>query len=69
VSSSTPKATRNAIWAMNRIGSTASAANVAARTTPAEVITGPVSVSALVVPAFGPSTKDSSRARVIRKML
>ncbi|SKG17748.1 Uncharacterised protein [Mycobacteroides abscessus subsp. abscessus] len=42
VSSSTPKATMNAICTRNRIGITDSAAKVAASTRPAEVITPPV---------------------------
>jgi len=68
-SSRTPNATRNAIWTMNRIGSTDSAMKVAARTTPAEVITDPVTDSARKVPALMPNWLASSRTRVIRKML
>ena len=58
----------NAIWARNRIGSTPSAANVAASTTPAEVITPPVTASPLSTPGWVPCWIDSSRTRVIRKI-
>lgn len=54
---------------MNISGITTSAAKVAASTTPAEVITPPVTVSALSTPARVPRTPASSRARVIRKMV
>ena len=43
-----------AIWARNRIGITASAAKVAASTTPAEVITPPVSASPRRMPSRVP---------------
>ena len=59
----------NAIWARNRIGSTPSAANVAASTMPAEVITPPVATSPRRMPSRVPCFSDSSRTRVIRKML
>ena len=54
VSSSTPKATMKAIWARNRIGMTASAANVAPSTRPALVITPPVTRSPRITPSCGP---------------
>lgn len=68
-SSRTPNATMKAICARNSKGSTASAENVAARTTPAEVMTPPVIESPRRVPACVPRFFDSSRTRVIRKML
>ena len=58
----------NAIWARNRIGITPSAAKVAASTTPAEVITPPVTDSPLRIPGWVPCRIDSSRTRVIRKI-
>jgi hypothetical protein len=69
VSSSTPNATRKAICARKSTGITDSAANVAASTTPAEVITPPVTLSAVSVPPDVPSRVASSSALVIRKML
>lgn len=69
VSSSTPKDTRKASWARNRIGSTDRAAKVAARTMPAELITPPVAASARSVAVRGSYRAASSRTRVIRKML
>ena len=54
VSSSTPNATMKAICARKRIGITASAANVAASTTPALVITPPVSRRPRITPSWGP---------------
>src|SRR5699024_9857694 len=69
VSSSTPKATMNAIWARKRIGITPSAAKVAASTMPAEVITPPVTARPRTTPSRVPWARDSSRTRVMRKML
>jgi hypothetical protein len=59
----------NASCTRNMIGMTASAANVAASTMPAEVITPPVRVSPRRMPARVPCTSDSSLTRDIRKML
>ncbi len=42
---------------------------VAARTIPAEVITPPVTVKPLMIPARVPIFSDSSRTLVIKKML
>ena len=56
------------IWARNRIGTTPSAANVAASTMPADVITPPVAESPLRMPGWVPCRIDSSRTRVIRKI-
>ena len=50
---STPNATMKAIWTRNASGMTPSAANVAASTTPAEVITPPVVVSPRSMPCTG----------------
>ena len=58
----------NAICARNSSGSTPSAANVAASTTPAEVITPPVTERPLRMPEWVPCLIDSSRTRVIRKI-
>ena len=58
----------NAICARNRIGITASAANVAASTTPALVITPPVTARPRRMPGLVPVPTDSSRTRVIRKI-
>ncbi len=69
VSSRTPKPTRNAICTRNSSGSTDSAPNVAASTIPADVMTPPVTASARRTPSCVPCRADSSRARVIRKML
>jgi hypothetical protein len=69
VSSSTPKATMKAICTRNARGITISAANVAASTTPAEVITPPVVVSPRSTPCRLPCASASSRTRDIRKML
>lgn len=69
VSSSTPNATVKASCTMIASGSRASAANVAANTTPAEVITPPVLTSPASAPRRVPTRSDSSRTRVIRKML
>jgi hypothetical protein len=68
VSSSTPNATMNAIWTRNRIGNTASAEKVAASTTPADVITPPVTARPTRMPGLVPCSCDSSRTRVIRKI-
>ena len=45
-----------------------SAAKVAASTTPAEVITPPVTASPRTTPSRVPYATDSSRTRVIRKI-
>ena len=54
---------------MNISGITASAAKVAASTTPAEVMTPPVTVRARSTPARVPCRGVSSRARVTRKIV
>ena len=59
----------NANCTMNISGMTASAAKVAASTIPAEVITPPVTVSAVSIPGRVPRPTASSRARVIRKIV
>jgi len=59
----------NASWARKRMGRTARAAKVAARTTPADVITPPVTRRPRNVPSRVPILPASSRTRVIRKML
>ncbi len=59
----------NAIWTRKARGITISAANVAARTTPAEVMTPPVVVSPRSTPWRVPCVSASSRTRDIRKML
>ena len=69
VSSSTPKATVKPSSARNTIGSTPSTTNVAASTTPAEVMTPPVTASPRTIPSRVPCSSVSSRTRVIRKML
>ena len=69
VSSRTPKPTAKPSSARNTKGKIPRTAKVAARTIPADVITPPVTVSALVIPARVPILIDSSRTRVIRKML
>ena len=56
------------IWARNRIGITPSAANVAASTTPAEVMTPPVADSPFRIPGCVPCRNASSRTRVMRKI-
>src|SRR5699024_90675 len=68
VSISTPAATMKAIWARNNSGITHSAENVAASTSPAEVITPPVFASPRRTPSRVPTCNDSSRTRVIRKI-
>src|SRR5690606_27881975 len=69
VSIRTPKATRKAIWPRNRIGITPRAENVAASTRPADVMTPPVTVNPRRMPGRVPDRNDSSRTRVMRKML
>ena len=69
VSSKTPKATAKPSSARNTSGKTPKTANVAASTTPAEVITPPVTVKAFRVPALVPIFNDSSLTLVIKKML
>ena len=68
-SMSTPSATMIASCRRNWIGITSSAAKVAASTTPALVMTPPVSDRPRSVPSRVPWTSDSSRTRVMRKML
>ena len=51
------------------MGMTESAAKVAASTSPAEVITPPVTESPRMIPSRVPCASDSSRTRVMRKML
>ena len=58
----------NAICTRNTSGSTARAENVAASTMPALVITPPVTARPIRMPGLVPSTLDSSRTRVIRKI-
>ena len=58
----------NAICARNSSGMTPSAANVVASTTPADVITPPVTASPRTTPARVPTFSDSSRTRVMRKI-
>lgn len=60
VSSSTPNATMKAIRTRKASGTTISAANVAASTTPAEVITPPVVVSPRSTPRRVPCTSAST---------
>ena len=69
VSMSTPTATSIPIWMSMTSGSVASTANVAASTTPAEVITPPVTARPRFVPSTVPCRAASSRTRVIKKML
>ena len=69
VSRSTPIATANPISRKGTSGSTPSTKKVAAKMMPAEVITPPVTVSPLRMPGLVPSLMDSSRTRVIKKML
>src|SRR5699024_2667407 len=61
VSISTPAATMNAIWTRNRIGRTFSAEKVAASTTPAPVMTPPVTERPMRMPGRVPRRNDSSR--------
>jgi hypothetical protein len=51
------------------MGREPSAANVPASTSPADVITPPVAARPISAPRRVPCTSDSSRTRVIRKML
>jgi len=69
VSSSTPSATATPTSVMLTCGIWVRAAKVAARTTPAAVITPPVTLSPRSVPSRRPSRRDSSRIRADRKML
>ena len=69
VSSKTPKATAKPISASGTSGRRPRTANVDANTIPAEVITAPVTVTPLITPARVPILCDSSRTRVIKKML
>src|SRR5699024_7470226 len=68
VSSRTPKATTKAIWARKSSGITHRAEKVAASTTPALVITPPVTATARGIPRRVPTAVASSRARVMRKI-
>src|SRR5450830_1259931 len=68
VSISTPNDTMNASWARNSSGMTPSAANVAARTTPAEVMTPPVTARPRSTPSRVSTRRLSSRTRVMRKI-
>ena len=69
VSSSTPNATAKPRSARNTSGSTPRTVKVAASTTPAEVITPPVTAGPRRIPGRVPKCTDSSRTRVIRNML
>ncbi len=69
VSSSTPRATAKPISAKATAGRVPSTAKVPARISPAEVITPPVADSPFNAPCRVPCWADSSRTRVIRKML
>ena len=69
VSSSTPKATMKPICVSTTSGSTAKAPNVPASTSPAPVITAPVTATPRSVPSRVPKRCASSRTRAIRKML
>ncbi len=69
MSSSTPTATAKPISAKDTTGSVPSTAKVLARISPAEVITPPVAESPARAPRLVPRTSDSSRTRLIRKML
>ena len=60
VSSRTPKATMNAICCRNSSGSVASAPKVAASTTPALVMTPPVTARPVSTPVRVPRSSDSS---------
>ena len=57
------------IWIRGTNGSTARTEKVAASTIPAEVMTPPVTARPLRVPSRVPRRSDSSRTRLIRKML
>lgn len=69
VSSSTPKATAKPISVSATSGSTPSTENVAASTSPAEVMTPPVTATARTVAWAVSRVPASSRTRVMRKML
>ncbi len=69
VSSSTPTQTMIPIWVSVISGSTPSTAKTAASSTPALVMTPPVTRSADSMPSRVPVRRASSRARVTRKML
>ena len=69
VSRSTPRATATPISAKPTSGIVPRTAKVAARTTPAEVITPPVAPRAISEPSRVPRVWVSSRTRVIKKML
>ena len=69
VSMSTPIVTMMASCTRKRMGSTASAANVAASTIPADVMTPPVVMSPASTPLRWPAVTTSSRTRLMRKML
>ncbi len=69
VSRSTPRATAKPISANATIGSVPRAANVPARTRPADVMTAPVAARPVTTPWRVPRRAASSRIRVVRKML
>ena len=69
VSSSTPSATATPISVNSTSGNVPSMANVPASTRPAEVMTPPVAARPASAPRLVPDRADSSRTRVIRKML
>lgn len=69
VSSRTPSATAKPISVKVTSGRVASIAKVPASTSPAEVITPPVAARPVTAPRRVPDLADSSRTRVIRKML
>ncbi len=69
VSRSTPKAMMKPNSVSTTSGSTASTEKVPASTSPAEVITPPVTARDLSMAERVPSFTVSSRTRVIRKML
>ncbi|MNC81865.1 hypothetical protein D3C75_1351390 [compost metagenome] len=58
----------NASWARNSSGMTPSAAKVTASTTPADVMTPPVTASPRSTPSRVPTRALSSRTRVMRKI-
>ena len=69
VSSRTPSATVMPIWVSATSGSTASTEKVPARTTPAEVMTPPVTARPFSIACFVGMACASSRTRAMRKML
>ncbi len=69
VSSRIPTATMNPMLKMNQTGSVISTENVPARMIPALVITGPVAPSARSMPSRVPCRRDSSRTRLMRKIV